>query len=364
MRRIADALARVRRPTRAAGGAPAISDVLGRLEAARREIAESADLASGATGEIAQGLYQVSRGAAEQQEKTDDAALAIRSFDETVGGIARGAEEVAVAVERLGCAVDDVSARSREAGELAGRGREAIGSTLEHMEEIKRAVDRSAALIAELGEFSGQIQGFVTVIGQIADQVNLLSLNAAIEAARAGEHGRGFAVVAGEVRNLAARSSDASRDIQALVKSIDERTSAAARAMTTVTAQVETGAAAAGEVGDVLGGIATSVETMCQRMPEMVETMGIAAGVVEGEVAATQEMAALTADLSQAMQVVARIAHGTTELAQRVTASTEEVTATVQGLTLYSEDIETACHDLRAATGADVSGPHDEEKER
>lgn len=332
----------------------------GRLDATCGELSEAAELASGATGEIAQGLYQVAKGAREQSERSDAAARAMKDFDATAEGIARGAQDVSTAVEHLGQTVQGVSETTGRASALAERGGSALERVLEGMTQIGDAASQSAGHIRDLSRFSDDIGHLVTEIREIADQVNLLALNAAIEAAHAGEAGRGFNVVAEQVRQLAGRSHVASQEITGIVGSIRERTAGAVDAIDSMSGDVETGTKLTGEANDVLGDIVIAMRDMSERVPEMSTSLDTTRAVVEQETTAAQEMIALSREVTSSVDAVADIANRTTDLAQRVTASTEEVTATVQGLSLYAEVIAGVSQKLRAAVDGGTVPDHDD----
>ena len=144
---------------------------------------------------------------------------------------------------------------ARNAAETAKHGGSIVQDTLAKMRVIADSVGQTARKMEQLGKSSDQIGRIIGVIDEIADQTNLLALNAAIEAARAGEQGRGFAVVADEVRKLAERTTTATKEIAQMIKNIQDETKIALTAMEQGTKQVEEGVASTAQAGDSLHGI-------------------------------------------------------------------------------------------------------------
>jgi methyl-accepting chemotaxis protein len=156
-------------------------------------------------------------------------------------------------------------------GQIALAGGEVVRQTLEKIEEITHVVSKSADTVQQLGISSAEIGEIVSVINDIADQTNLLALNAAIEAARAGEQGRGFAVVADEVRKLAERTSKATKQITTMVNTIQQETSAALLAMNAGTIEVEQGKELASKAGEALGKIVQSSKEVAEATQRIAE---------------------------------------------------------------------------------------------
>ncbi len=150
-------------------------------------------------------------------------------------------ESSTAAITELSASIQQVAENAAQATSVAEKSNIAVTSAVQRMEQIRSAVDDAADKMRELGESSKRIGNIVEVIRQISEQTSLLALNAAIQAAQAGEHGRGFAVVADEVSSLARRAGQSAKDIEALIQTIKEQTSAAVASMEKGTLEVDTG---------------------------------------------------------------------------------------------------------------------------
>ncbi len=180
---------------------------------------------------------------------------------------AEAASSMAASVEQLSVSIDQVEEHAREARAVtqdssarSGEGGRIIHQAAGEMKRIAEAVNGTASTIRELEGYSDQISSIVQVIKDIADQTNLLALNAAIEAARAGEQGRGFAVVADEVRKLAERTGNSTQEIGAMIAKIQQGTERAAQEMEAGVRQVDEGVNLAHQAGDSVTGIQAGAE--------------------------------------------------------------------------------------------------------
>ena len=212
----------------------------------------------GAAETIAAGSEQLARNADAQAAQIAEISASVEELVQAVSDIARSSAESATA--------------SRQGADAAGAGSRAVEQTLEEMRLIERTTGETDSTVASLCVRGREIGRIVGVINDIADQTNLLALNAAIEAARAGEHGRGFAVVADEVRKLADRTTQATAEIAKVIEQIQGDSSVASERMGKSLARVKEGVARAGDAGTRLRLIVDS----SQRVGTLIESIAAA----------------------------------------------------------------------------------------
>lgn len=345
------------------------------LKAAAEQLALASNQAGMATSQIAATIQQVARGITQQSEASNRAAGSVEQMARAIDQVAGGAREQTQVVDTVVQITDQLSAvleqvagnasaateGSSSASRAAREGKETVQQTLNGMETIRSKVNLSAEKVQEMGNRSSQIGIIVETIEDIASQTNLLALNAAIEAARAGEHGKGFAVVADEVRKLAERSGQATREIAGLIKSIQTTVSEAVNAMQESAREVEAGVARGGMAGKALDAIlqsaemvnrqaeevSTAVAHMQQLYSRLLDATNRVAGVVQQYSASAESMAAGSSEITLSMENIASVSEENSAAVEEISASTEEMTAQVEEVNASSQSLAEMARELQ-----------------
>jgi methyl-accepting chemotaxis protein len=346
------------------------------LASASAQLSSASEQAGAATQQISTTIQEVARGNQDQSASVQETTTSVEQLSRAIDQIARGAQDQSLSVQKASDSVAQLSSSIAQVASLsqvvrstteqsrvaATSGGESVQKTRKGMAAIKESTNSVGMRIQELQNHSEQIGTIVEAIDDIAEQTNLLALNAAIEAARAGEHGRGFAVVADEVRKLAERSSRETKQIADLITQVQKGTHEAVVAMEQGNREVDLGLRLAEEAGEALqsilsgaqvaanqvGQIATAVQQMEVASQEVVNLMDSVSAVVEESTAATEKMAASSSHVTGAIEKVAAVSEETSASAEEVSASTEEMSAQVEEMVAQAQGLSRMAEELHA----------------
>jgi methyl-accepting chemotaxis protein len=237
------------------------------------------------------------------------------------------------------------------------QGRQSVDQTIEGMEQINHAMHEVVSVISTLGQSSSEIGAIIAVIDDIAEQTNLLALNAAIEAARAGEHGRGFAVVADEVRKLAERSAKATGEIAQLITGIQRDTELAVQSTQQGSEAIREGTLLAMRSGESLQSIVRSVEhvtTLMTHVSQAMQEQSRAAHQISDAVGAmnqlTQEVTGATRDQASGSEQIVQAFTAMNRMTMEVTLATSEQRKGGDQIVQAVENINRSAHEAASAS--------------
>jgi len=271
--------------------------VVKKIKGVINSLTEAVHATASASNQISSSTEELAAGTQEQSAQTGEIASAVNQMTATIVQTTRHAGEAA--------------STAKQAGDNAKKGGEAVEKTIEGINKVAKVVIRAAGVVDELGKSSEQIGEIVQVIDDIADQTNLLALNAAIEAARAGEQGRGFAVVADEVRKLAERTTKATKEIANMIKKIQVDTKEAVTSMNEGTKEVEVGITLAQGAGEAL--------------QQIIEAVVKVSDIINQVAAASEEQSSAAEQISKNIESITNVTHETASGTQQIARAAEDL---------------------------------------
>jgi methyl-accepting chemotaxis protein len=261
------------------------------------QVLEASSAVASASSEISSSTEQMAAGSQEQTSQAGEVASAVEEMTKTIVENSKNASTTAET--------------AKDAKKAAEEGGAIVEQTVQGMRKIATVVKQSAETIQKLGNSSNQIGEIIGVIDDIADQTNLLALNAAIEAARAGEQGRGFAVVADEVRKLAERTTKATKEIAAMIKTIQSDTAGAVSSMSLGTKQVDEGIVLADKAGVSLH----EIVAISQKVTDMVAQIA----------AASEQQSSASEQISKNVEAISSVTGETAQGTQQIARAAEDL---------------------------------------
>ena len=268
------------------------------------QVSETAASVASASAEISSSTEEMAAGSQEQTTQSEEIARAVEQMAKTIAVNSENAGETAHTAEQ-----------AKSAAEQGGM---VVTETVGEMKQIANVVRESAGTIQNLGKSSDQIGEIIGVIEHIADQTNLLALNAAIEAARAGEQGRGFAVVADEVRKLAEQTTKATKQIAGMIQQIQSDSHGAVKSMANATKQVDAGIVLADRAGASLQEIVRT----SQKVTDMVTQIAVA----------NEEQSSSSEQISKNMEAIATVTQQTASGTQQIARAAEDLNRLTEAL--------------------------------
>lgn len=277
-----------------------------------RESRKIASQVSDGAAQVTEQIRSCNQGAQMQQERSTETATAMEQMNASVTDVARSASDVAM--------------QAAETQEKSAAGAQSVSQLIRQIGNASTTITELSSRVVVLGEQTTDIGRVMDMINDIADQTNLLALNAAIEAARAGEAGRGFAVVADEVRKLAEKTMDATKEVGQVITTIQQSSRVVAEDMQGVTS--------------VVGDISTSANDSGSALEHIQNLAASTNSQVQSIAAATEEQSAASEQVTRSMNEVSQIAEDTTDLMREAMALVDGVAHQVDHLAGIISQIE------------------------
>ncbi|MEK5037600.1 methyl-accepting chemotaxis protein [Sporosarcina sp. FSL K6-3457] len=297
-----------------------------------QSVEKNAELVASSAAQLSASAEQTSDATEQVSTSIQEVAHSAEMQTDAVDGASRSLSDISVGIEQIAdnsVKVSELSYRATEEAEIGGQ---AVSDTVNQMTSIHKSVIESNAITKSLHERSKEVSSILNVITAIAEQTNLLALNAAIEAARAGEHGKGFAVVADEVRKLAEQSQSSATEIYEIVEGIQVDTANSVEIMEQITTSVQGGV-------DVSNEAIEKFNHILQSLKEITPQMEAVSATAEQVSAAVQEVTATANAITSSAQGNAAASQQVAASSEEQLASMEEISSSAESLSFMAEDL-------------------------
>ncbi|MGQ9791945.1 MAG: methyl-accepting chemotaxis protein [Armatimonadota bacterium] len=323
------------------------------LSTTSQQLAAATEQSSRSMQDVAKGSEQLALNASGAATSVDELKSAIQQVKtssemqkQSAAEAEEGMKQAAQAVEEVARSAQHMSSSAQQAAAIAQTGGQAVQETIQTMSKIQEQAQVSAQRVKELDRLGQQIGAIVETIEQIAEQTNLLALNAAIEAARAGEHGRGFAVVADEVRKLAEQAAASTKEIGTLIASVRHGVEQAVQAMEHTREEIDSGFARSTVASEALAQIVQAAQTVASEVEgvtaiaqQMSASVQQVLASVSSVRAAAEENAAAVVAMDQHTQQLAETISTVASVSEEAAASAQEISASAQQIRAASQEL-------------------------